>query len=174
MTKTKQKAETRKKLLGEFLNGFEGFLAHNGARVRMTADRKRGENWIRPCNVGARGFNLVAAHWGRKNEVSATLRITEETGRRFEFFDLLEAQKVEIEREMGMGREMCRELTWERTPQERKPPKKRGEGPIPKIYLRQDADLYDKEAWPHQYAWLLAGLEDLHRVFEDRIRNLPT
>ena len=91
-----------------------------------------------------------------------------ETGRPFEFFDLLEAQKEEIEQKM------VRELTWERAPKERKPPKKKGEGPIPKIYLRQDADLYDREAWPDQYVWLLNGLEDLHRVFEDRIRNLPT
>lgn len=43
---------------------------------------------------------------------------------------------------------MGRELTWQKTPKERKPPKKRKEGPTPKIYLRQDADLHDKDAWP--------------------------
>ena len=74
---------------------------------------------------------------------------------------MLEAKKEEIKQET------CRELTWERTPTARG-------SKAPTIYFHKDACLYDKEAWPDQYAWLLARLEDLHRVFEDRIRNLTT
>ena len=171
MTKL-SKARIRKKLYPKFWRGFEDYLADKATRVKVTADRCGGgqRHWMRPCNVGRSGFNLVAAHWVMEKEVRATLRIGEgeKAGRCYEFFDLLEAQKEEIEQEM------VRELTWERMPKERKPPKKRGEGPIPKIYLSQEADLYDKEAWSEQYVWLLAGLKYLHRVFEDRIRNLTT
>lgn len=171
MTMTEQRGNN-KKLYRQFWKGFEDYLADNGTRVRMTADRWGGgqHSSMRPCNVGRSGFNLVAAHWVMEKEIRATLRIREgeKTGRCYEFFDLLEAQKE------GVEQEMVRELTWEKTPRERKPPKERGTGPTPKIYLRRDADLSDKETWPEQYAWLLAGLEDLHRVFEDRIRNLPT
>lgn len=161
MTETKDTAKIRKKLYREFWRGFRDHLENNATRVMMTDDRRGGreQHWMRPCHVGASGFNLVAAHWVREKQIRATLRI--ETDRCPEFFGLLETKKGEIEQEMG------RELTWERSPTARG-------SEVPTIYLHQDTDLYDKDAWPDQYAWLLNGLEDLHRVFEARIRNLPT
>ncbi len=137
----------------EFWTGFRAHLAANATRVESTSDAKGGGPvpWMRPCHVAVPGFNLVAATFVKKKEIRATLRIRK--GAKTDgYFSQLEAQRDRIEQEIG------RELIWEK----------------PTIYLRQDGDLYDEDAWSQQYAWLLDGLEDLHRGFESPVRDLPT
>ena len=40
------------------------------------------------------------------------------------------------------------------------------------FYFSDDADPYNQEDWPRQHKWLAERLNEFHRVFYDRVRNL--
>ena len=42
----------------------------------------------------------------------------------------------------------------------------------PKISCHEEVDLEDESDWPRQHEWLAGRLNDLHRVFYDRVREL--
>jgi hypothetical protein len=71
------------------------------------------------------------------------------------YFELLEAQKEEIQAELGP-------LTWSSTPEKR----------TCKVYIRLSSNFLDREEWPKQHEWLRANLEAFHRVFAPRVRTL--
>jgi len=41
-----------------------------------------------------------------------------------------------------------------------------------RIYLRRDADLMNRDAWPEYHAWLTARLDRLYEVFQPEVMNL--
>lgn len=74
-----------------------------------------------------------------------------------EFFNLLQCQKAEIERELGYS------LDWDELP----------EGQDTRISSSLDgANSEDSADWPRQHHWLAERLNDMHRVFADRVRSL--
>ncbi len=73
------------------------------------------------------------------------------------FFHLLHEQKDAIEHELGFP------LEWEELPARR-------DSRI-SAYLN-DADPENEKDWPRQHEWLDARLNDMHRVFADRVRAL--
>ncbi|MBM4437350.1 MAG: DUF4268 domain-containing protein, partial [Actinobacteria bacterium] len=72
------------------------------------------------------------------------------------YFALLEAQKSEIERELG------RELTWHNPDNARQC----------RIYTRRSLDFTDRDRWQECFAWLRTNLEDFHRVFSPHVKQL--
>ena len=73
------------------------------------------------------------------------------------YFAMLEAQKSEIETEVGQT------LVWDNSPE-----KKRSR----KIYVRKSVDFLDQAKWPEQHEWLRQSLEKLYRVFAPRVKQL--
>lgn len=73
------------------------------------------------------------------------------------FFGLLHRQKEAIERELGYA------LSWEELPA--------GQDSRIAVYL-EDVDTDDKADWPRQHEWLAKHLNNLHRVFANRISAL--
>ena len=137
----------------EFWTGFRAFVEDKARGFQLGPDTRGGgsQPWMRVGYVSARGFNLLASILVKEKEIRATLQIRK--GRESDrCFGLLEAQRAEIEQEMG------KELKWLNPP----------DG-FNRIYVCRDADLRDREAWPCQFEWLLGRLEDLHRVFENRV-----
>ena len=70
-------------------------------------------------------------------------------------FGVLEAQKGEIETEMGEP------LTWHNPPDTQ----------MKRIYVRRTAILTDRTKWPEYQGWLLEKLEALHRIFRQGLRG---
>jgi hypothetical protein len=73
------------------------------------------------------------------------------------FFSLLNNQKAEIEKELDYP------LEWEELPDAR--------GCRIACYLN-DVDPADKVDWPRQHDWLAKRLNEIHRVFASRVRDL--
>ncbi len=73
------------------------------------------------------------------------------------FFGLLKNQKAEIERELGYP------LEWEELPEVQ-------HSRI--VIFLNDADPSDEADWPRQHEWLAKRLNEMHRVFAPRVRDL--
>jgi hypothetical protein len=73
------------------------------------------------------------------------------------FFHLLREQKQAIEQELGY------ELDWEELPTRR-------DCRI-SVYMT-NVDPEDERDWPRQHEWLAAKVNDFHRVFLNRVRDL--
>jgi len=73
------------------------------------------------------------------------------------FFKLLDSQKEEIERELGYP------LEWQELPD--------GQDSRIAIFLN-DADPADEADWPRQLNWLAKRINEMHRVFAPRVREI--
>jgi hypothetical protein len=88
------------------------------------------------------------------NELRAELVISGENSKIY--FAKLESEKDPLDQELGY------QLTWHNP-----------EGAQQcRVFVRRSANLRDQTAWEEYDSWLLAKLEDLHRVFAPRIRAL--
>ncbi len=105
--------------------------------------------------IGRSGFKLSAAMLRQRNSVRAELYISGDEAKAF--FHLLEAQREEIEADLGYA------LTWEELPDRR-------DARIA-VYL-ENLDPEDKVDWTRQHVWLADRLNDFHSVFANRIRHL--
>lgn len=125
------------------------------ARGAISGNRKaQPQSWMN-YPIGRTGFTLGASMIRPKRQVRSELYISNEHAKAY--FHLLQAQRDEIEAELGYP------LVWEELPNARD---KRIA-----IYLNE-VDPEDQAAWPQQHDWLAARLNDLHRVFAQRVRNL--
>lgn len=106
--------------------------------------------------IGRTGFSLAAVAHAPKRFVRAELYITggEAAGR----LGRLEILQAEIERDLGYP------LEWgDQSPTGRDRRISR--------YLRE-VDVEDKSDWPRQHQWLAERLNQLHRAFFERVRQL--
>lgn len=71
-------------------------------------------------------------------------------------YRMLRAQRPTIEKELGYS------LIWEELP----------EGQDSRIFVALDANPEDESDWPRQHDWLVARLNQLYRVFVDRVAAL--
>ena len=102
--------------------------------------------------VGRSDFRLYA--WRREDgRVSAGLYIGGKDAKTF--FELLRCDQHSVERELGTA------LHWREMPREREIA----------VYLPV-VNPNDESDWPRQHEWLATRLNELHRVFWPRIRNL--
>lgn len=122
--------------------------------------KPRPQNWM-IISIGKGGINLVAvaSTWDSEaasyesNELRVEFEIKKNPD---EYFAMFEAEKETIERELGYP------LVWQNAPNK-----------ISKrMYVKKSVNLSDEADWDRQCAWLLRHLEDFHRVFGPRVRNL--
>ncbi len=133
--------------------GLNAVLERAGGPVR--GDRKpQLMSWM-SFPIGRSSFGVNAAMNIRRRFVRAELYITGPHAKAF--FWLLSEQKPQIEKELGFS------LKWEDLP----------EGSDTRISVALDnVDAEDVEDWPRQHEWLAKSLNDLHRVFSRRVREL--
>lgn len=112
------------------------------------------QSWM-SYSIGRSSFNLGVGMIRLKKQVRAELYIKTDEAKTF--FYLLRDQKGAIEQELDYS------LEWEELPARR-------DCRIA-VYLN-NADPEDEKDWPRQHDWLAAKLNDLHRVFANRVRLL--
>lgn len=106
-------------------------------------------------SIGRSGFKLHAVTVRQKSQIRAEIYIMGDHAKAF--FGLLKRQKDAIERELGYP------LEWEELPA----------GNDCRIASSlNDVDPADKADWPRQHEWMAKRLNDMHRVFADRISAL--
>ncbi|MGI8527520.1 MAG: DUF4268 domain-containing protein [Pseudolabrys sp.] len=105
--------------------------------------------------IGRADIHLGAAMNINRNWIRAELYISGANAKAY--FGLLEKQKEAIEQELG-----CR-LEWEKLPA--------GQDSRISVALA-DANPKNADDWKRQHEWLTAKLNDMHRVFSPRVREL--
>ncbi len=104
--------------------------------------------------VGRSGFGLNPCMIRPKRRIRAELYISGDDAKAY--FWLLCAQREAIEQELGYP------LDWDELPARRDC----------RISISLDASPENREDWPRQHDWLAKRLNEFHRVFFTRIRNL--
>ena len=112
------------------------------------------QGWM-PFSIGKTDFRLDAVITLTRQEIRAELYIGKDNAKAF--FHLLQKQQQEIEEGLGYP------LVWGELPDS-------NDCRI-SIYL-YDADPANEEDWARQHGWLAEKLNELHRVFHDRIKQL--
>src|SRR5262249_13396544 len=148
-----------KRLQVEFWTAFRSYVEGHGERVKAT--KPLPQHWMNVA-LGRSGFKLAAIasfcdsvkETGDSHGVRAEAVIETNDSKRH--FTRLEAQKAQIEKEMGEP------LTWHNPPNIR----------TCRIYVRRPALLTDRNQWPEYHAWLLGKLEALHKTFAQRVKQL--
>ena len=133
----------------------------NSQKTAVSMTKPPPQNWM-GFSIGRSGFRLIAiaSTWDSEsasydsNELRVELEISRDRDGAVlqRFLD----QKESIERELGYP------IYWENAP----------EKISRKAWVKRSANLNDESDWPNQVAWILSRLEDFHRVFGERIRDL--
>ena len=105
-------------------------------------------------SLGRTNFQLYAVADTRYKQVRAEVVLSGPTAKAA--YAELETQKPEIENELGVP------LTW-RNPTDAQ---------LCTMFLRESANLDDRDQWPTYFAWLVEKLDTLHRVFSQRVKEL--
>ncbi len=148
-----KQSETKLKQM-EYWAGLQSALdAQNG---QVAGNRKPQPHHWMDYPIGRTGFNLAAGMNSRERYVRVELYISGEEAS--ERLDLLERQKDEIERELGYPLEWGAQSP---TARDRRI-----------AYYCRDVDPEDESDWRGQHEWLAKHLNDLHRAFVQRVRNL--
>ena len=150
-SRTIQLTESRLKLR-EYWEALHDKLNEAGGPVRGT--RKAQPHSGMGYSIGTSGFVLYAVASARDKFMRAELYISGEGAE--ERHDLLEHDKEEIHRELGYPLEWGSQSD---TARDRRI-----------AVYRRDVDPGIEADWPEQHEWLVKHLNDLHRVFAQRIR----
>lgn len=157
--KASELSELRKTQL-EFWTAFKKYMEeHSNIRCQKPAPQQ----WMNH-SIGRSGFGLasiisswssVTQSWDPELRVEFSVSLPNS----HRYFELLEAQKAEIQAELGQT------LTWSSAPDKR----------TCKAYVRLSSNFLDRAEWVKEHEWLRANLEGFYRVFAPRIRTLePT
>jgi hypothetical protein len=130
-------------------------VALDAAAGPVTGRRKpQAQSWM-AYGIGRTGFHLGGVMIRPKKQIRSELYISGDRAKAF--LGELKAHKEAIEQELGYA------LEWEELPSKR--------DCRVSSYLN-DVDPEDKTAWPVQHAWLAKRLNDMHRVFFQRVGAL--
>ena len=111
-------------------------------------------NWL-PFAVGPSGFKLQVSLNVTTKSISVSLWLIATYAKRR--FDLLEQDRVDIEKEIGV------KLEWE---------ERSGLQDKHIRFSLYDTDLEDRQDWNRQHEWLCEQLETFHKVFSPRVKTL--
>ncbi len=142
-----------------FWTAFKEYMEeHSDIRCQKPAR----QHWMNH-SIGKSGFWLdsIASSWSSETQTwdpEIRVEFLTNAADAKKYFAILEAQKVEIEQEVGQS------LIWSSQPDKR----------TSKIYLRKSANFLDPSEWPHQHEGLRENLEKFHRVFAPRVKRLDT
>ena len=112
------------------------------------------QSWMSHA-IGRAGFHLNAVMSVQKQRIRVELYITSDDAKAF--FNDLQSQKTEIERQLGHP------LEWEELLDAQA---------CRVAYYLNDVDPADKADWPRQHQWLAKHLNEMHQVFASRVRAL--
>jgi hypothetical protein len=132
--------------LNTVLNATAGAVAGN--------KKPQAQSWM-SYPIGRSGCNLGAAMSRPNKQIRVEIYLSGANAKAH--FGLLKRQKDAIERELGYA------LEWEELPE--------GQDSRIATYLN-DADTEDSNDWPRQHEWLTKRLNDMRRVFGERVRAL--
>ena len=136
-----------------YWNAFHQAL--NQAAGPVSGARKpQPQSWM-GYSIGRTGFNIGAVMVRPKRQIRAELYISGEKAK--SFFHLLREQKQAIEHDLG------NELDWEELPVRR-------DSRISVSMVNVDPE--DEQDWPRQHEWMAAKVNDFHRAFLNRVREL--
>ena len=139
-------------LLKEFWGALRDELDKQKCKVKTQAPLP--QSWTNAA-LGRSGINLVAV--ARVKKQSMSVYVVMSGPNREAFFQQLEAQKVQIETEIGCA------LDWQRLPD-------KSESQI-KLTC-ENIDLNNREGWTDYLNWMRITLEKFHAVFSPRVRQL--
>src|SRR5262249_34406153 len=132
---------------------FNSVLNSNGGPISGNK-KPQPQSWM-SYPIGKTGVNLGAAMSGFRNRIRAELYISGSNAKAF--FGLLKRQKDAVEQELGYP------LEWEEL----------AAGQDSRIAVSLgDANLKNVDDWKRQHEWLAKSLNDMHRVFSDRVSAL--
>ena len=130
-------------------------LVLNEVSGPISGNRTPQASWYMSYPIGRSGFDLNPSMRRRIRQLRSELYLYGRNAKAF--FRLLHEQKDAIERELGY------ELEWQELPA--------GNSSRIAVFLN-DADPGDESDWPRQHQWLATRLNELHRVFSNRVRAL--
>jgi hypothetical protein len=146
-----------KRLQLEFWTAFKDYMDKHS---KLQCRAPRPQHWM-DFTVGRTGVNLaaVATLWDTESQAeSPHVRVELDTsGKKSKmYFDELELQKTEIERQLGQT------LSWRAAE----------EGQRCRVYLKRPANLLNRAEWPNMHEWLKQNLELFYSVFGPRVKAL--
>lgn len=148
-----------KQLQLDFWTAFASFVDNRDCHIRPR--KPHPQHWMSMA-IGRSGVHLsaIASLWNTEaetydsNEVRAELVMM---GPNSEIFMAhLEAMRDDIEDEIG------HRLTWYNPADKSQK----------KIFVRRDADLWDRSTWPGLHNWLVQNLDNFYEAFRPRIKSL--
>lgn len=128
------------------------FLIDRGSSIRP--QKPLPQHWT-VFGIGRAGFHLTASANTRDNRIGVEMFITHNDAKAF--FHLLEEDREEIEREVGV------QLDWQELPE------KKGSRIV--IY-KVDTDPMDEGDWAAQHAWIADMLERFDKALRPRVKTL--
>lgn len=148
-----------KQLQLEFWTFFRDFAQNQKTLFKPT--KAHPQHWMN-MSIGRSGFGLtaIASLWDSEsesyeiNEIRAHVEIQHKDAK--QYFEILKADQLEIETKIGYP------LIWINDPEKLSC----------RVIVRKSVILKNKADWENQSAWLVKHLDDLHRVFSKRIKNL--
>ena len=136
-----------------YWDALHGVLNEVGGPV--SGNRKaQPQSWM-AYSIGRTGFHLGAVMGRPKRRIRSELYLAGPKAKAS--FRLLHEEKEDIERDLGYP------IEWEEL--------RAGTDSRIAVY-RHDVDPGDENDWPRQHQWLASKLNELHRVFAQRIREL--
>ncbi len=142
--------EARRMLL-DYWTAFEQVLSEHSQNIRPV--KPLPQNWL-AHGIGKSGISLNVSLNRRENWIRAEIYLSGKTASLY--FDQLHARHPEIEADLG------KPLNWyDSAANDRR------------IYLEMSLpDIVDPASWPEQHLWLAEQLDQLHRVFRNRVTQL--
>lgn len=159
-TEARNTALTNSKILQrDFWTAFSDFVKEKNANIKTT--KPAPQHWMNIA-IGRSGMRLCAiaslfdsaAESFSSHELRVELVLEDNNSKKY--FEQLEAEKEEIEKEIG------EQLMWHNPPEKR----------VCKIYIRKSTNLQDRNRWQEQHEWLLNKLELFYKVFAGRVKKL--
>ena len=136
-----------------YWTAFDQVLSAAGGPI-SGGQKPQPQSWMN-YSIGKSHIKLAAVMVRPKKQVRTELYISSDKAKAF--FNLLEAQKDQIERALGFA------LDWEELP----------EGQDSRISVSlDDADPENEADWTRQHEWLARRLNEMHRVLAPRVRLL--
>lgn len=142
-----------KQLQQEYWRALRELLAEKKSSLKP--QKAHPQHWL-TVSIGRSNFHLAALVNTQEERIGAELYMGGPHAKKW--FKLLEAQKTDIEKEFG------RSLDWRELPLKEA---------SRILYMRQNASIKDRKAWPEQHAWLADALEKLSAVLKPRVLALP-
>lgn len=141
----------------EYWTAFRAFLEARDTSLKLRTPQPA--NW-HVFALGRSGvhLNAICSTWSEdgkgSGEIRAELMLAHKDAKAY--FELLSRRKAELERALGEP------FTWYNPTEVHNC----------RIYVRQTADVTDRDAWPAQHAWLAERLERMREVFQPLVRTL--